>query len=138
MNAYIVDQPDKIAFRDELGHDVARGDLAWGDATTADIADFKESYELLEEKFHTDGDTYQGSTFMRVIRRRSDAKLFGFAFWEGGGKYGEAQIEHNGDDHGFPSKYDWEDGVDKDELWYVFLPVVETPITAYQYVAKED
>lgn len=136
MNGFIVDQPDKIAFRDELGHDVAWGDLEYGDATTADKCDFKEAYELLEDPYHTDGDTYQGSTFMRVIRRKADGKMFGFQYWEGGGKYGEAMIEPNGDDHGFPSKYDWEDGVDKDELWYVFLPVVEVPIPAYQYVTQ--
>jgi hypothetical protein len=70
---------------------------------------------------------------MRVIRRKADGKLFGFAFWQGGGKYGEAMIEHNGDDHGFPSKYDWEDGVDKDELWYVFRPVELAPLPAYKF-----
>ena len=133
MNDYIVDQPDKIAFRDELGHDVAWGDLEYGDATTADIADFKEAYELISEDFHTDGDLYQGSTLMRVIRRRSDDKLFGFGFWQGGGKYGEANIEPNGDDHGFPGKYDWQDGVANDEVWYVVRPVKLAPIPAYRF-----
>ena len=133
MNSYIVDRGDKIALRDELGHDVAWGDLEYGDATTADKCDFNEAYELLSEEFHTDGDLYQGSTLMRVIRRKSDDKLFGFAFWQGGGKYGEAMIEHNGDDHGFPSKCDWEDGVDADELWYVFLPVELAPLPAYRF-----
>jgi len=136
MNAYIIDQPDKIAFRDELGHDIAWGDLEYGDATTADIADFKKAYELLSEEFHTDGDLYQGSTLMRVIRRKADGKLFGFSFWQGGGEYGEALVEHNGDDHGFPSKYDWEDGVDKNELWYVFLPVELAPIPAYKFTKE--
>ena len=133
MNSYIVDTGDKVALRDDLGHDVAWGDLEWGDATTADIADFKEAYELLSEEFHTDGDLYQGSTLMRVIRRRTDNKLFGFAFWQGGGKYGEALIEANGDDHGFPGKYDWQDGVDVDEVWYVFRPVKLAPIPAYRF-----
>jgi hypothetical protein len=138
MNDFIVDQPDKIAFRDELGHDVAWGDLEYGDATTADIADFMEAYELLGGEFHTDGDLYQGSTLMRVIRRRADEKLFGFAFWQGGGKYGEANIEPNGDDHGFPSKYDFQNGVDKDEVWYVFRPIVSSPLPAYKFAGDDE
>jgi len=137
MNDYIVDTGDKIALRDDLGHDVAWGDLEYGDATTADIADFKEAYELLGDEFHTDGDLYQGSTLMRVIRRKSDDKLFGFEFWQGGGKYGEAFIEANGDDHGFPGKYDWEDGVEKDEVWYVFRPIELAPLPAYKFIETE-
>jgi hypothetical protein len=70
---------------------------------------------------------------MRVIRRKSDDKLFGFAFWQGGGKYGEAHIEPNGSGHGFPSKYDWEDGVDKNESWYVFRPIELAPLPAYKF-----
>lgn len=132
--SYIVDTGDKIALRDELGHDVAWDDLEYGDATTADVADFKEAYELISGEFHTDGDLYQGSTLMRVIRRKADGKLFGFAFWQGGGKYGEADIEANGDDHGFPGKYDWQDGVDKDEVWYVFRPVKLAPLPAYKFI----
>jgi hypothetical protein len=138
MNNYIVDTGDKVALRDALGHDVAWGDLEYGDATTADKCDFKEAYELLSEEFHTDGDLYQGSTLMRVIRRKADGKLFGFSFWQGGGKYGEAMVEPNGDDHGFPSKYDWEDGVEEDELWYVFLPVELVPLPAYKFVGAES
>ena len=137
MNDYIVDTGDKVALRDALGHDVAWGDLEYGDATTADIADFKKAYELLGDEFHTDGDLYQGSTLMRVIRRKADDKLFGFAFWQGGGKYGEADIEANGDDHGFPGKYAWRDGVDEDEVWYVFRPIELAPLPAYKFIEPE-
>lgn len=135
MNSYIVDTGDKVALRDELGHDVAWGDLEYGDATTADKFDFKKAYELLEDEYHTDGDLYQGSTLMRVIRRKADDKLFGFSFWQGGGKYGEANIEYNGDDHGFPTK--WSGGDDEDEVWYVFLPVELAPLAAYRFIEKE-
>lgn len=132
----IVDQPDKVAFRDDLGNDIAWDSFDYGDATDEQKAEFEASYEVVKNGddswFHTDGDLYQGSTLMRVIRRKADGKLFGFSYWSGGGKYGEDMIEHNGDDHGFPSKYDWEDGVDKDELWYVFLPVEYAPLPAYR------
>lgn len=133
MNKYIVDTGDKVALRDQLGHDVAWGDLEWGDATKADIFDFKQAYELLDGEFQTDGDLYQGSTLMRVIRRKSDGQLFGFAFWQGGGKHGEADIEPNGDEHGFEGKYDWQDGVDEDEVWYVFRPIKLVPLPAYRF-----
>jgi hypothetical protein len=142
MSEYIVDAPDKIAFRDELGHDIAWDSLgSWGDATEDQHEAFNASYEILKNgsdaDWHTDGDLYQGSTLMRVIRRKSDDKLFGFAFWQGGGKYGEADIEPNGDENGFPSKYDWEDDVDENEEWYVFLPVELAPLPAYRFISDE-
>lgn len=131
---HIVDTGDLVALPDELGHDVAWGDLKYGDATAEQTKMFKDAYELLDGEFHTDGDLYQGSTLMRVIRRIGDRRLFGFAFWQGGGKYGEANIEANGDDHGFPGKYDWQDGVDEDEVWYVFRPIELAPLPAYKFI----
>lgn len=140
MSKYIIDQPDKIALRDAIGHDIAWSDLT-GDASDEQRAEFEASYEIVkngsDDWFHTDGDLYQGSTLMRVIRRKSDGALFGFPYWEGGGKYGEMDIEPNGDDHGFPSVYDWEDGVDEDEVWYVFLPVKYAPLPAYKLVGAK-
>jgi len=137
MTDSIVDQPDKIAFRDKLGHDIAWDSFDYGDATDEQKAAFEAAYELVKNganaDWHTDGDLYQGTTLMRVIRRKSDGKLFGFSFWQGGGKYGETFVEHNGDEHGFPSKYDFQDGVDEDEFWYVFQPVEPAPIPAYKF-----
>jgi hypothetical protein len=134
----IVDMPDKIALKNGIGKDVAWDDIDYGDESTEQEREaFKAAFEIVKNGsdswFHTDGDLYQGSTLMRVIRRKADGKLFGFSYWEGGGKYGEANIEHNGDDHGFESKYDWEDGVDEDSVWYVFLPVKSQPIPAYVF-----
>lgn len=140
MSDFIVDAEDKIAFRDGLGHDIAWDSLSYGDSTPEQRAEFEAAYEMVKNGsdtwFHTDGDLYQGSTLMRVIRRKSDGKLFGYSFWEGGGKYGETDIEHNGDDHGFESKYDWEDDVEEDEVWYVFLPVELAPLPAYKFVGE--
>lgn len=141
MSDYIVDQPDKVAFRDDLGNDIAWDSFDYGDATDEQKAEFESAYEFVKNGsdswFHTDGDLYQGSTLMRVIRRKADGKLFGFSYWSGGGKHGEDMVEHNGDDHGFPSKYDWEDGVDEDEVWYVFLPVEYAPLPAYKIASEE-
>lgn len=137
----IIDKGDLIAFRDDLGHDVAWDSLGYPDATPEAVAEFNDAFEYVRNgysaQWHTDGDTYQGSTFMRVIRRKADGKLFGFSYWEGGGKYGEALIEHNGDDHGFPSKYDFQDGVDEDEVWYVFRPVELAPLPAYKFIGSD-
>lgn len=141
--ASIVDLHDKVAFRDDLGSSVcwASIDDAYTEEAEANKAMFDAAYEYVkngdDDWFHTDGDLYQGSTLMRVIRRKADGKLFGFTYWSGGGKYGEDMIEHNGDDHGFPSKYDWEDGVAADELWYVFLPIEYAPIPAYKIAEAE-
>lgn len=137
---WIIERPELVAFRDELGNSIcwASIDDAYTEEAEAHKATFDASgYENVKngskDWFHTDGDLYQGSTLMRVIRRKSDGKLFGFSYWEGGGKYGEAMIEPNGDDHGFPGKYDWEDGVEEDEIWYVFTPIKEQPILAYVF-----
>lgn len=139
MNAYIVDQEDKVAFLNDLGLSAAWGSAAdsYGECSEEERAAFQAAYEYVkngsEDWWHTDGDLYQGSTLMRVIRRKADGKLFGFSYWQGGGKHGEASIENNGDYHGFPNKYDWEDGVDEDEVWYVFTPVVPATIPAYKF-----
>lgn len=134
----IVDMDNKVALKNGIGHDVAWAYLPSGDeATPEEIEAFLGAFEIVKDGsndwFHTDGDLYQGTTLMRVIRRKADGKLFGFSYWEGGGKYGESMIETNGEDHGFPPKYDWEDGVEQDEVWYVFLPVVEKPLPAYAF-----
>lgn len=137
---WIIERPDLIAFRDDLGSSVcwASIDDDYTEEAKAHKATFAAAgYEYVkngsDDWFHTDGDLYQGSTLMRVLRRKSDGKLFGFSYWEGGGKHGETMIEHNGDDHGFPSKCDWEDDVEQDERWYVFRPIVEKPIPAYVF-----
>ena len=142
MSDFIVDAEDKIAFRDELGHDIAWDFLDCGDSTCDHRAEFAATYELVKNGsdswFHTDGDLYQGSTLIRIIRRKSDGKLFGYEFWEQGGKYGGTEMEANGDYHGFPSKYDWQDGIDANEEWYVFLPVELAPLPAYKFVDKKE
>lgn len=139
----IVDTDNKVALKNGIGHDVAWGNLDYPDeATPAEVEAFKSAFEVVKwgthDYFHTDGDLYQGSTLMRVIRRRTDGKLFGFPYWSGGGKHGEDIIEPNGDEeNGFPGEYDWEDGVDEDEVWYVFLPVKYEPVPAYVLEASK-
>jgi len=138
MTESIINTETKIAFKNAIGHDVAWAD-EYGESTEEDRKAFHADFEFVkwgsDNYFHTDGDIYQGSTLMRVIRRKSDGKLFGFAYWEGGGKYGETDIEPNGDEHGFPSRYDWEDDVaeGEEESWYVFLPVKSASIPAYVF-----
>lgn len=138
MSEFIIDQPGKIAFRDELGSSVCWGSIDddYTEEAKANKATFDAAYEYVkngsDDWWHTNGDLYQGSTLMRVIRRKADGKLFGFPYWSGGGKHGEDDIEPNGDDHGFPSKYDFQDGVDEDEVWYVFLPIEYAPLPAYK------
>ena len=140
---WIVERPELIAFRDELGSSVCWGNVL--DDYSAELRKLKEVFVSAGYKYvkngtddwwHTDGDLYQGSTLMRIIRNK-DGKLFGFAYWQGGGKHGEADFDHNGDDYGFESKYDWQDGVEDDEVWYVFRPVVEKPIPAYVFEDDE-
>ena len=138
---WIIERRDLIAFRDDLGHSVCWGSIldAYSEEAEAHKTTFLSAgYEYVkngsDDWWHTDGDLYQGSTLMRVIRNK-EGQLFGFAYWEGGGKHGETNIEHNGDDHGFPSKYDWQEGVEEEERWYVFRPVEVKPIPAVVFRA---
>ena len=138
----IVDMPEKVALKNEIGKDVVWCNLTYGaESTEAEREAFLSAYEVVKDGkhdrdwFHTDGDLYQGTNKMIVIRRKSDGKLFGFSYWQGGGKYGEAMVEANGDDHNLPSSWDDRTGETIDE-WYVFLPVVEEPLPAYRFASE--
>lgn len=138
----IVDMPEKVALKNGIGKDVVWSNLDYGDESTEAERDaFLSAFEVVKDEkhkrdwFHTDGDLYQGTNKMIVIRRKSDGKLFGFSYWEGGGKYGEAMVEANGDDHDLPTTWDKDDYTTIDE-WYVFLPVVEEPLPAYRFASE--
>lgn len=126
-----------IGFLNELGNDIVWGQIDYGDAPEEVRAAWATKFEDLGDGHHTDGDTYQGTTFMAVIKRKSDGALFGFDYWEGGGKHGERNIESNGDELGFPTEYDWQEGVDVDQVWYVFRPIVDHTIPAYKFKPAE-
>jgi hypothetical protein len=83
-------------------------------------------YELLGE-FPGDPkeDYYQGMSFTTVYKRKSDGKLFGYTYWQGGGKYGEPYYESNGEELGYDD-YDT----------YIFYEV--TPFNVQGYYIKKD
>jgi hypothetical protein len=70
-------------------------------------------------------DYYQGMSFTTVYKRKSDGKLFGYTYWQGGGKYGEPYYEPNGEEFGY-DEYDT----------YIFYEV--TPFTVQGYYIKKD
>lgn len=98
-----------------------------------DYQTFWDEFELLGTQFLGDPqeDFYQGQTYTIVYKRKSDGALFGFRYWHGGGKHGEAWIEPNGDEFGIG----WDDPRGSA---YVFLPVREFQITGYETVAPGE
>ncbi len=136
MSELFLEIDGNIGFLNDVGNDIVWGQVGYGDAPDEVWADWKAEFEELGDGHHTDGDIYQGSTLMTVIRRKSDGALFGFAYWESGGKHGERWPEANGDELGFPTEYDWEEGVTEDRVWWVFQPVVEHTIPAYKFAEK--
>lgn len=134
--SHIINEEDRVGFLNELG-----SSLEWGefpdDVPEEQKAEFDELFEYLDDGHHTDGDTYQGTTFMVVIRRKGDNKLFGCDYWEGGGKYGERMVGegHTSDDA--LNKYDEENDWEPIEEWIFFLPVEPTTIPAYQFVEEK-
>lgn len=144
MTSEIIDTPNLIAFSNELGHDIVWDNLDYGDSTADEREMFTTLYELVVHGAQTDGDLYQGSTLMVVIRRRADGREFGFSYWQGGGKYGEAFPETNGDEFAdeLPEiQYDWDSHDWKTDpevpRWYVFQPVERHSLPAYRF-AKES
>lgn len=133
----ILNEPDRVAFEGALGNDIIWGQYGqWGEATAEDREAFDAAFESLGDGHHTDGDTYQGTTFMAVVKRKADGKLFGFDYWEGGGKYGERYV-----DEGSTSDHDlnvYDDDFETVEQWRVFLPVEEHAIPAFRFIKKEN
>lgn len=131
----IINEPERVGFLNGLGHDLLWGNYedSWGEATTEQWAEFNELFEYLGDGHHTNGDTYQGTTFVVLIRRKSDDQLFGADYWEGGGKHGERYVGegHTSDDS--LDKYDEENDWEPLEEWYFFLPVELKPLPAYKF-----
>lgn len=134
----ILNEPDRVAFEGGLGHDLIWGDLSeWGESTAEDREAFGRDFEYLGCGHHTDGDTYQGTTFMAVVKRKADGKLFGFDYWEGGGKHGERYVDEGSTSDHEMNVYsaDYEETL---EEWRVFLPIEPHFIPAYRFVTKEN
>lgn len=95
-------------------------------------------YEMVTQALEDD-DFYQGLNMITVIRRKSDGKLFGYSWWNDISKHGESCMESNGDEFGLECDTDVE-GFDWDTdyiSYYVFEPVEEYSITAYNKVINE-
>jgi hypothetical protein len=89
----------------------------------AALQQFLADYECLGSQFpgNPNEDYYQGMSFTTVYRRKSDGKLFGYTYWQMGGKYGEPFYEANGEEFGFDD-YDT----------YVFQEVEPFTVTGYK------
>ncbi len=125
----IVVEENRVILRGDLGGEVVANVTYSG---TDNIEAFEALFESVGEfPGDPDEDYYQGMTFTQVIRRKSDGRLFGYSYWQGGGKYGEALIEPNGEEHGIepernPPEYEAVGG----EV-YVFVPVREFAVEGY-------
>ncbi len=74
---------------------------------------------------------------IRVIRRKSDGKLFGYEYDNSLGKYEDDESlfgngEENGIEFDFPSDYDWDSRDSYHPTAFVFKPVQPFTLTGYQ------
>lgn len=91
---------------------------------TENIDEFNKDFQVIGgTHLSADNDFYQGISVNAVIQRKSDGRLFGYAYWDDISKHGESYIEANGDEHGFD--YDT----------YVWLPVEPFTIASYRFPA---
>lgn len=112
--------------------------------TDAQVEEFNSLFAILAEDNvlgDPNEDFYQGVTFIKVIRRLSDDKLFGYTYWTPVSKNGETYLEANGTDHGynFPDELTDAPGFNWDEDYvsaWVFLPVKPFTVTGYELVEK--
>ena len=136
---HIINDEDRVGFLNELGHDVVWDFMGnGGEATAEQKAEFYELFDHLRDSHHTDGASYQGTTFITLIRRKSDGKLFGHDYWEGGGKYGERVYGEGFSSDDSLNKYDEENDWETLEEWHFFRPVELKPLPAYVFVGAEN
>jgi len=136
MSDLVVNEPDRVLLREPLGGEIVM-DVAW--SKTEGIEEFNELFEIDPTDYIASTDYYQGMDFTRVIKRKSDGRLFGFQFWDSPGNDGmEAQYDSNAEGQGL--KVEWDDEVDgittngvPGQVW-VFLPVEPFVINSYRVV----
>lgn len=135
MSNAIINEPDRVVLVGEWGSEVVYGVMYSG---TENKAEFDELFEIPAWSRNVLGDPnedfYQGMTFMSLIMRKSDGKLFGYKRWENVAKYNDYEVEPNGDEHGFESTFD------EDNDWaylrgpyWVWLPVMPFMVTGYWF-----
>lgn len=109
---------------------------------TENIEEFNEAFETFgkgkEFLARPKEDFYQGATFMTVIRRKSDGRLFGYERWDAIGKNAssDAEPEANGDKHGLESEWNEDFTECVAGPYWVWLPVEPFTVTGYKFLEK--
>ena len=123
--------PEKIVLAESFGGHVALGAPGQWRYDDDYIPEVLESFLAEFEQVRAphgeflgnpDEDFYQGHTYTTVYRRKSDGKLFGISYWQGGGKYGEPYYES--------------EEIEEDVYGYVLREV--EPFYRLGYVVKKD
>jgi hypothetical protein len=153
-------EPDRVILRGDLAEDVIwhpdinsdNLDHWYYDAPIEAVAAVLADFDILQPPhgangaFLADTDFYQGVNAMRVLRRKSDGRLFGYKYWDTAGNDSwEPDNSGNGDDHpgtNLPEPDTNAPGFDWDRDWppqtYVFLPVEPYTITGYRFPKDGD
>lgn len=124
-------EPDRIIMYGDWAQEVIL-DILYDENPDLEEA-FHADFEIVGDKFMGDPkeDFYQGVTFITVIRRKADGRLFGYEHWQPVAKNADYDLQENGDENGIEQEY-----IDS-EHWcpiWVWLPVKEFRITGYGIV----
>jgi hypothetical protein len=131
----ITAEENRVILRGELATDVIH-DIAWSD--TPGFEEFQELFEIVSGHHlgNPDEDYYQGVTWTALIRRKTDKRLFGFAYWQPVAKNAESLVESNAEEHGIEVEYDEDYDVVGGQV-YVFTPVREFTLKGYEALSPE-
>jgi hypothetical protein len=138
---------DEVVILGDAAQDIIysyNGKISVDNMTPEEAEEFADLFDILGTEFLGDPKEsfYQGITFMVVIKRKSDGKLFGYPFWKPVAKHAEEYLESNGDEYGysFPSEFIDAPGFDWDTDYvaaWVFKPVEPFTVTGY-HIEKSD
>lgn len=126
-----VDLGNKIAIYDLFGWKLIAGTVNDDPTLETALAKFKENFRVVNDHriLGDPNDDFQnGATFIRLIERLSDGKVFGHVYAEALHNYGIMYINPNGASHDI--FYEWDE--DYYPMVYVFVPVKSFTVVGYE------
>lgn len=135
----VQDEGNRVILRGQLAEDIIHGYFTFMEKDTPGYDDFVAQFETPDEDFiATPADAWHNwGYYMRIIKRVSDGKLFGYPYNDTVHPHSQgAEFENNAEENGLTVEYGdgYQDVVDG--MPYVFLPVEPFTMTGYKLASE--